>query len=177
MIQRPELASAAELRSEGSQAPSLIAAVRSIGTLLTDFPLFGKDVPVEPSAPDETDLESVLTNNFVSRVEVVPVRNTQLVDVSFVAADPELAATAVNALAEEYVQQNLDIRLDAVRKTLDWLGTEITRQQTVVEHSERALGDYRESQNALSLGDQQNIVVSRLNALNDEATRARTNRL
>ena len=177
VIQRPELASAAELRGEGSQAPSLIAAVRSIGTWLTDFPLFGKDASVEPSAPDATDLESVLTSNFVSRVEVVPVRNTQLVDVSFVAADPELAATAVNALAEEYVQQNLDVRLDAVRKTLDWLGTEITRQQTVVEHSERALGDYRESQNALSLGDQQNIVVSRLNALNDEATRARTNRL
>ena len=177
VIQRPELASAAELRGEGSQAPSLFAAVRSIGTWLTDFPLFGKDAPVEPSAPDETDLESVLTSNFMSRVEVVPVRNTQLVDVSFVAADPELAATAVNALAEEYVQQNLDIRLDAVLKTLDWLGTEITRQQTVVEHSERALGDYRESQNALSLGDRQNIVVSRLNALNDEATRARTNRL
>ena len=36
---------------------------------------------------------------------------------------------------------------------------------------------YRESQNALSLEDRQNIVVSRLNTLNETVTRARTARL
>ena len=38
------------------------------------------------------------------------------------------------------------------------------------------MAQYREDQNALSLEDRQNIVIARLNQLNDAATRARTNR-
>src|SRR5207247_5877075 len=37
----------------------------------------------------------------------------------------------------------------------------------------RALADYRDKQNAMSLDDKQNIVLSRLNALSDAATKAK----
>ena len=43
--------------------------------------------------------------------------------------------------------------------------------------AEAAMTQYRESQNALSLEDRQNIVVSRLNTLNETVTKARTMRL
>ena len=39
------------------------------------------------------------------------------------------------------------------------------------------MSKYREHQNALSLDDRQNITISRLNPLNETATRARTERL
>ena len=60
---------------------------------------------------------------------------------------------------------------------LDWLDKELANQQKRVEESERALAEYREKENALSLDDKQNIVLSRLNQLNDAATRARTARV
>ena len=61
--------------------------------------------------------------------------------------------------------------------SLEWLSQELVKQQEKVEASERALAQYREDQNALSLEDRQNIVVSRLNQLNDAVTRAKTNRV
>jgi uncharacterized protein involved in exopolysaccharide biosynthesis len=74
-------------------------------------------------------------------------------------------------LAEEYVQQNLELRKQNMERSLEWLGQELARQKTIVEASERAMAQYREDQNALSLEDRQNIVIARLNQLNDAATR------
>jgi capsular exopolysaccharide synthesis family protein len=113
---------------------------------------------------------------FTSRISVEPVRASRLVDVVFVSPDPPLAAESANLLAEEYVQQNLDLRRLNMERSLEWLGQELARQKTIVESSERAMAEYREEQNALSLEDRQNIVISRLNQLNEAATRARTNR-
>src|SRR6185369_10481837 len=77
----------------------------------------------------------------------------------------------------EDVNQNLEFRLQNTDKTLQWLTEEVAKQQNVVQASERMLAEYRENQNALSLEDRQNIIVSRLNSVNDAAARARTNRI
>ena len=114
--------------------------------------------------------------DFISRISVEPVRASRRVDVLYVSPDPALAATSANLLAEEYVQQNLELRKQNMERSLEWLGQELARQKTIVEASERAMAQYREDQNALSLEDRQNIVIARLNQLNDAATRARTNR-
>jgi succinoglycan biosynthesis transport protein ExoP len=114
--------------------------------------------------------------DFSSRISVEPVRASRLVDVLFVSPDPALAAASANMLAEEYVLQNLDLRRQNMERSLEWLAQELARQKKIVEASERAMAQYREEQNALSLEDRQNIVISRLNQLNEAATRARTSR-
>jgi succinoglycan biosynthesis transport protein ExoP len=121
--------------------------------------------------------ESALVGAFLSRVQVIPVRSSRLVDVAFTSADAQFAAKAVNAMADEYVQQNLEFRLQNTQKTLQWLTQEVARQQQVVQASERELAEYRENQNALSLEDRQNIVIARLNQVNDAVTRAKTQRV
>ena len=78
---------------------------------------------------------------------------------------------------DEYVNENLEIKLRSTQGMLDWLDNELANQQKRVEESERALAEYREKENALSLDDKQNIVLSRLNQLNDTATRARSSRV
>ena len=117
--------------------------------------------------------ESALVNAFVGRVSVDPVRGSRLVDISFDSVDPKFAAQAANALMDEYVDQNLQVKLQASENMLAWLAKELSNQQAKVEESERALAEYRDKQNALSLDDKQNIVLSRLNQLNDAVTRAK----
>jgi len=70
-------------------------------------------------------------------------------------------------LIDEYVSENLEIKLRSTQGMLEWLDSELATQQKRVEESERALAEYREKENALSLDDKQNIVLSRLNQLND----------
>ena len=121
--------------------------------------------------------DAALTAAFLSRMSVTPVPNSRLVDVGFVSADPQFAAQAINALAEEYVDQNLELRRQNLARSLEWLSQELMRQQATVEASERAMAEYRADQNALSLEDRQNIVVARLNQLDESVTRAQANRI
>ncbi|PYR74798.1 MAG: hypothetical protein DMF86_17270 [Acidobacteria bacterium] len=136
------------------------------------------DVAVrEAAAADEDAGESALINGFLGRVQVQPVRGTRLVDVFFVDDDPGLAAHAANVLSDEYVQQNLDLRLDTTRKSLVWLNDEIGKQERKVRDSEAALAEYRERQNAMSLEQGKDIVGAKLGQLNTEVTRAKTARV
>ena len=138
--------------------------------------LVQSDLPPAAASGAHPDVDQ-LADAFAHRVSVKPIPESQLVDVTFVAADPELAARAADALVEEYVAQNLDLRLRTTQGSLRWLAGELARQQQKVEDGERALAEYRETNDALSLEDRQNIVVARLNQLNDTVTRAKTNRV
>ena len=75
------------------------------------------------------------------------------------------------------MKQNFELRTETTQKSLDFLTGEIGKQQQKVEDSERAMADYRENNNALSLADRQNTVVASLNQLNDQFTRAKTERI
>jgi polysaccharide biosynthesis transport protein len=136
----------------------------------------GRGGAQEAPRADETPDESALVGAFVSRVNVDPVRGSRLVLVSFDSTDPSVAARATNGLLDEYVEQNLEVKLQSSQNMLDWLDKELANQQKKVEDSERALAEYRDKQNALSLDDKQNIVLSRLNALNDAVTKAKMER-
>ncbi len=131
------------------------------------------EVTQEAPKLDESPDESAMVSAFIGRVGVEPVRGSRLVDITFDSLDPAFAAQATNALMDEYVNQNLESKLSTSENMIEWLDKELANQQAKVEESERALAEYRDKQNAMSLDDKQNIVVSRLNALNDAYTKAK----
>ncbi len=133
--------------------------------------------PPEPPARNETGEQSAAIGAFIGGIQVIPIKGTRLVDVTYDSTDAQFAAVAVNTLVKEYVDQNLDLRLRNIDTTLDWLGQQLDKQAAKVEAAERAMADYRTEQNALSLDNRQNIVGARLNQLNDAVTKAKTARL
>jgi succinoglycan biosynthesis transport protein ExoP len=126
--------------------------------------------PPTPGALAEDSAADLIT----ARVSVAPVKASRLVDVHFVSTDGRTAAAVANALVDEFVEQNLELRQQSMDKSIEWLVDELGRQQRTVEASERAMADYRAAQQTTALSDPQNIVTARLNQLNDAATRART---
>jgi len=135
--------------------------------------------PGESEAPpkDETAGESAAIGAFLGGLEIAPVKGTRLVEIIYSSPDPAYAALAANTVAQEYVQQNLDSKLQNTNSTLDWLKGELDKQRQKVEAAERATANYQEGQNAMSLDDRQNIVIDRLKSLNDAVTKAKTTRL
>jgi polysaccharide biosynthesis transport protein len=131
----------------------------------------------EPPAPDESAVELAAIGAFLGGIEIVPVKGTRLVEIVYSSPDPQYAALAANTLASEYVQQNLDLKLENTTNTIAWLNEEVAKQREKVEAAERAMAEYQEGQNAISLNDGQNIVIARLNSLNEAVTKAKTARL
>jgi len=173
VVRKLHLEAVPEFNGTATPPSTPITMVRNLQQRIVEV-VRPKPADVEPPRSDETADESGLVSSFVGRVEVTPIRGSRLVDVSFLARDPKFAADAVNALVDEYVEQNLQVRVEASRNMLDWLAKEIEKQQRKMQDSDQALSDYRDRQNALSLDDKQNIVTQRLAQLNDAVNSART---
>jgi capsular exopolysaccharide synthesis family protein len=134
--------------------------------------------PAEPSpATHLTVAKGSYSDALLGRLDVSQVRGSQLVDMTFRAADAEFAARAVNTFAQEYVDHNLALKVDTLAKSADWLTSEVERHGKLVQQSELALSQYKESQDAGALDSSQNIVVARLTASNDALVKARMDRI
>jgi succinoglycan biosynthesis transport protein ExoP len=114
---------------------------------------------------------------LLSRFNVAQVRGSQLVDMTFDSADPQFAARAANSFAEEYVSHNLELKVSTLNASADWLTGEVQKLFDLVKESDLKLAQYKETQDAGALDSNQNIVVARLTASNDSATRARMDRI
>jgi succinoglycan biosynthesis transport protein ExoP len=176
VVKRVELGTVPEFNGTAEEPATPFTMLQDAGQRVVHYV---KPPPVEAEAPkvDETPDESSLIGSFLGRVAVNPVTGSRLVDVTFDAMDPKFAAAAVNALVDEYVEQNLAVKLQSTQNMLEWLDKELVKQQNKVQESEAALANYRARQNAMSLDDKQNIVLSRLNALNDSVMKSHSNRI
>lgn len=177
VAKRLQLERIPEFNGQGAQRTGLGAVIETMkDQALTPIrALLRASQPAQ--GPSGGVTEDGLINGLLGRVSVEPVRSSRLVDVSVTSSDPAFAARAADALVEEYVDMNLEIRLQTTEKSLAWLNDEIKKQQKMVEDGERAMAQYRESNNALSLEDRQNTVVASLNQLNDQVTRVKGERI
>jgi succinoglycan biosynthesis transport protein ExoP len=134
---------------------------------------------VEAEAPDaaENATQSRIIDLFLAGVTVTPVRNSRLVDVSYRSSEAALSSRVANALAKQYIEQNLEFKFLATKEATDFLNERTAEQRQNLEKSEQALQQYREKTGAMALEDRQNIVVQRLSDLNAAVTRARTERI
>jgi succinoglycan biosynthesis transport protein ExoP len=114
---------------------------------------------------------------FRSRVTVEPVPGSRLVNLRFTAYDPALAAQAVNALAQLYIEQSLEFRFTTSTEATGWLGDRMKEQQLKAELAEKALQQYREKEGLVNLEEKQSLVEQKLSALNAAMLNARTERI
>jgi len=128
----------------------------------------------------DPETEQAILVRFDDRLSVEPVRRSRLVQVSFESQDPSVAAKALNALASNYIQENLEGRWDDAQKASEWLSQQLQTFKAKLEKSEDELQDYAQNNGLLFLetekGDTENIVDERLRQLQDELTKAQADR-
>lgn len=128
----------------------------------------------------DADTEQTVLREFEDRLSVDPVRRSRLVQVSFESQDPNVAAQAVNALAANYIEENLESRWQAAQKASEWLSQQLQSFKAKLEKSEDDLQQYAQNNGLLFLqtekGDTENIVDQRLRQLQDELTKAQADR-
>ncbi len=109
-------------------------------------------IPQEEKKPlSEEDRWFSLVNAFQSRLTISPVRKTQLVNINFEAYDPRLAAQVANKLAEVYIENHLEARLEMTETATVWLTRQLDSLKIKVNEAERRLQDFREKEDLINL--------------------------
>jgi polysaccharide biosynthesis transport protein len=102
---------------------------------------------------------------------------SRVVNVAYRSRDPKYAAQMANALAQAYLDQNLELRRQGSLAAAKWLNQRLDELRREVSSTEGALQQYREQKDAVALDNGQNIVVQKFEQLNTALTSARTDRV
>ncbi|MGJ8668415.1 MAG: GumC family protein [Oceanococcus sp.] len=117
------------------------------------------DAPPPVSIDDGARLESTIEKvRKASSSRLAP--NTTLFLVSFVSLDPKLAATAANTLADLYIEELLQSRLDIYAKANLWLVGKLGDVESQMGGAESALQTFRDTNNLLNVGGNRSLVES-----------------
>lgn len=97
------------------------------------------------SAPRSTEaVEGQVVASVMRALTVAPVRNSQLIKISFESYDGDLAARVPNALAELYIEADLEARMTMTQKATSWLTGQSGELRKKLTEAEQALQQFRE---------------------------------
>jgi len=123
---------------------------------------------VAPVLSPEASLSRAV-NYLRGHVEIRPVANSRLVHVNFISHNPELAADISRAIAEEYIDSDLESRLQMTQKASGWLTQRLASLKDELKQSEQRLQQYKVQENMVDARG----VKERLLALNTNLMTAR----
>src|SRR6185437_5488304 len=93
-------------------------------------------------SPEERTLES-----YYNRLNVYAVEKSRVIAIDFDSANPDLAASVANTVAETYLKMQQSSKQDQTRAAGDWLAGEIANLRTKVADAEAKVEQYRARSN------------------------------
>lgn len=113
----------------------------------------------------------------LSLLSITAVEKTRLIQITAEHPEPKIASDLANAMAQSYIQQELDNRMKASMQAVEWLRERSEEYREKLEQGMLALQKYREEAQSVSLEEDQNIVIAKLKSLNAALTDAQTERI
>ncbi len=114
---------------------------------------------------------------FLAHLEVTPIKESQLVKISYNHPDPAEATRVANAIAEVYIEDNLEQRLSLTKQAVDWLSERLAELKNQVVESEQKMFEFKNKNRLVGLDDKQNLMLQKLVDLNTAYSRARAERI
>ncbi|MCP4296957.1 MAG: hypothetical protein GY786_15245, partial [Proteobacteria bacterium] len=116
-------------------------------------------------------------DRFKQLFSVSPVRNSELIDISFTSTSPSLAAEVTNTAMDEFINMQMDSKLKSSQDASKFLTKQIEGAQIKLEKSEIELQTFARKIGIVSLDPKQNLVMRQLEELNDALAKARAQRI
>jgi capsular exopolysaccharide synthesis family protein len=136
----------------------------------------GGSTGAEQASAEERRLDN-LASQVRGGLTITPVRNSRIVDVTFDAGDPKLAAAVANTLANEYIQMNFETKFGATTMASEFLAKQIEDLKARVEKSEEDLVRFSRDHDIYAIGDKENVVLQKLADLNSALTASQADRI
>jgi len=114
---------------------------------------------------------------FLGSLSVKRVPNTRLLEVTFEAQDPQLAAQVVNTHLQNFIEQNFRSRYEATTQASNWLSSELEELRIKMEKSEDARIAYERENQIWTIDEKQNITTQKLADLSKDLTEAQSDLL
>ena len=114
---------------------------------------------------------------FARRLKIEIEPGTRIIDISFLSTDPKTAANVVNCLIREFTEYTYKTRFAATAQVSEWLSSQLHGLQVRAEEAQAKKVRLQTETGLFGDDDEHNVVLTRLDALNDVLTKAEQQRM
>jgi chain length determinant protein EpsF len=116
-----------------------------------------------------------LADLLLKKLEIVPSRESSVVEISFKGADPAFAAAVANAFADEYQKITVQLKTEPAKKASNYFNEQTKQLRDNVEAAQARLSKYQKEKGIVSLDNNRvDTELSRLNDLSGQLVQAQT---
>lgn len=129
------------------------------------------------TADDDLAALGGLAERLRSGLGIEPVRNTQLVEISYRASSPTFAARAANGFADAFIDMGIEYRFTSAGKTSSFLNSQIEALKKEIDDKEAKLQAFSRRTDIVTMEPSANVTLQRLQALNTSYIEAKNSRI
>lgn len=116
------------------------------------------------------DLIDWLAALLKANLDVKPSRESNVINIEYVGADPRFAATVANAFAQAYIDVNVDLRTSPARQYASFFDDQTKTARERLETAQRALSDYQQRTGITSVDERVDFETAKLNETSSQLT-------
>lgn len=108
------------------------------------------------------DLESWIVNLIARNLEVVPSRNSAVIELQYEAADPVFAAAIVNQYIKAYIDTNLQLRVEPARQFGSMFAAQMNEARKKLQEAQDRLTAYQTETGIIATDERLDVESARL---------------
>ncbi|MFC4701993.1 GumC family protein [Glaciecola siphonariae] len=112
--------------------------------------------------------KSFAVSLLMERTRVNPLKNTQVVEVSVETPNNKLSANIANEMADVYIENYLEAKLEMTQKATRWLNESLEGLRTKLDESEKRLADFDETEQLVDVDGVVGLASEELSQLSDQ---------
>jgi capsular exopolysaccharide synthesis family protein len=136
-----------------------------------------KKMPNKNVSSAENEIPNYLTASLIERLEITPVKNSQMVKVSFISHNPEISMNVTNAVAQTFIEFDLESKVGTSKDARVFLEKQIEIMKKKVEESEKRLNVYASKNEIVFDRSDQNLITQKLSDLSAALNSVTTERM
>ncbi|CUI08222.1 chain length determinant protein EpsF [Massilia antarctica] len=113
-----------------------------------------------------------LADLLIHKLDVVPSRESSVVEINFKGADPQFVAAVANAFAEEYQKLSIELKVEPMKKAAAYFNEQTKMLRGNVEAAQSRLSKYQQDNGIVSVDNRLDVESNRLNDLSAQLVAA-----
>jgi len=109
-------------------------------------------------------------------IKVEPIQNSRVIEISFMSDNPALAMKISNTIAQAYIDELLDMRMETSSYSIKWMTKKADIQRAKLEETEKVLAKYQKDNNIITIEDRMTVIPERLSELSRQLTKSETDK-
>jgi succinoglycan biosynthesis transport protein ExoP len=156
-----------------------LQTIRGLG--LQNDPRYGgrpdRPIALTTGVGNDPQTRPAILGAFLGNLAVQRVPNSQLLDVTFSANDPQLAARVVNAHINNFIEANFRSKFEAATQASNWLQSQLDEMKVKVEDSEDARLAYERQNQIWTVDQNQDMSTQKVSDIEKEVMEAQADRI